>query len=283
MQVITSGGFGDFCNCVIKAYKLGYVTDIVYIRDSVDERILTESGNLTRDYSGWAKAIAERNGFSFGTVTGNQKTLCDEFAKDPNNVILGPNLSYGLKIWEESRGLYVGYRPNETEVTINEEDLPVKWQYDKQDVDVVVQVRFGDEYPTKHPNASVTMEELVGIVWMLNEQGRKVTLIGQTRKNISPLRTISNILVDRPVLDQYNAILSANAVFGYAGFCSSLCFSAKKPMARMFWDEAETKLQVPDYATWLTPIRRDKGNITGQIREWKYGVSQLIPRDEFDH
>lgn len=290
MKYIISGGFGDAINQIAKAihhrkhfYGKDDVTHrsiekIIYIRDSVDEQILNSINHLTRDYVSWVKPIIEANGFRFETVTGNQKELCEQYGKEPDTIVFGPNLHYDLKIWEEHRGLNIGFRPSELLIdptipvefmfTFNEELTAIR--KNESDIVVAVQVRFGNEYPNKIPNASWNSPtELVQLIKKLKENERiKIILIGETEQKIEPLKKIvDGYLINRSTFDNYNALGFADYSIGFSGYFANLTLLQGKKMMRMLWDNAECRLQNNDQQLALM-IHFDHSNIMHRLEHF---------------
>ena len=266
---VISGGFGDCINQIGKIIALyhehmmsftlslpdtnvHWKVHIIYIRDTVDEQILDKVNPLTRDYASWVCRIAEINNFSSEVVTGDQKALCELYQKEhPEYIILGPNMDYSLKIFEPQRQLYIGTRPYELNyvpmkpITFDRNTTSIRPRYD-----VVIQVRFGTEYPTKTPNACWNdVSELVRIIRRCEERGLTIGLMGETKQNINALKNlVTDYDVNEPIEWQYNLLLDAKKIIGFAGWVGNLASLSGIPLMRMHWDDAETKLQVPAFA-----------------------------------
>lgn len=285
MKYIISGGFGDAINQIAKAiyhralFNHNKECTIIYIRDSVDEQILNSINHLTRDYVSWVKPVVEANDFLFETVTGNQKELCEQYGQElPVNIILGPNMHYDLKIWEEHRGLHIGFRPSELQITpqipvqfnftFNEELTTIRKQ--ESDIVVAVQVRFGQEYPNKIPNASWNSPtELVQLIKKLKENERiKVVLLGETEQKIESLKKIvDGYFINRSTFDNYNALGFADYSIGFSGYFANLTLLQGKKMLRMLWDNAEVRLQNSDEQLALM-THFDHNNLTQQLEQF---------------
>lgn len=276
---VISGGFGDCINQIAKINELHLETTfgncmcidenickcnniieeitVTYIRDTIDDKILEQANHLTKNYVSWVTTICELQGYKVEVLYGDQRELCEKLHKQyPEWIILGPNMDYSLKIWEPQRKMYVGIRPFEKEYVVKDRvyfyDRRKRMSSTDHPKLVTIQVRFGSEYPTKVPNASWNnVEELVNLVKHVKTiapQG-KIALVGETKQNIGALeKVVDRYCVNAPVEEQYYAVRESDLAIGFSGWFCNLSSLCGIETLRMFWDEAETKLQIPPFA-----------------------------------
>ncbi len=278
---IISGGHGDCINQIfkclvhIKSHSIN-INDafVTYVRDEIDEKILDEAKPFTRGYDRWITEILKKNGLRSEVVCGNQKTMYENYYKTEHDlhggdhlILLGPNLRYDVKIYEPQRELYIGIRPYETEML---PIFPVNFAYNKiefKNKTVCLQVRFGDEYPTKIPNACWNdVQELLSVIKAIKNKNYDVVLIGETKKDISALDKITDFHINCDIGEAIDYILSSDIAMGFAVFFANVSLLSCKKTLRMFWDELEYKLQVhPEMEKYC--ISFNHNNVLEKIEE----------------
>ena len=248
MNVLISGGFGDSINQLAKLIYYCEQNDIshntvnlVYCRDIYDNQIIANSHTLStsKDYIKWVNAVALANGFTLTSIEADQK---EEANTNRYDIVLGPNMNYEIKVWEESRGLHIGHRPKELQIV---PDAIIKWEHELiEDIDIAIQIRFDDEYPTKVGSSFQTEIELLRLLKNLNYRDNKIVLFGESQKDLSKFDKIVQSYVNESTKVQYDVLLSAKkCVIVNEGFGSNLALSAGKKTYRKERDKLEYELQ----------------------------------------
>jgi len=253
VRILISGGLGDSINQVgkllfyCKENNIKHDTvELTYCNDTHDNDITTTNlaanTNAITDmhYYEFVADLARIHGFQFKKIVADQK---EESASGNYDVVLGPNMDYELKIWEDFRQLHIGHRPNETRVIPSE---TIDWKYDEiTDVDIVVHVRFAEENPTKEKISFQNEVELLKLLKDLDYKKHSIHLIGRTKHDMSKFSNIVTVHMDKCFEDQYNVLLSSK-LFNITnpGFSCNLSVAAGKMTYRKYWDDAERTLQI---------------------------------------
>ena len=261
-KAFISGGLGDGINQLAKL--LYYCNknklqpnevEITYCNDTYDNEITKQSiasnpncieGLPYKDYLG---DIVQYHNFHYKTIIADQMA---EAKSDKYDIVLGPNMSYDLKIWEERRRANIGCRPSELQIIPSK---TIDWKYKKiENVDIAIHVRFADENPTKEKISFQDKVELLKVLKKINYEKNTIHLIGKTNHDLSMFSKIVTSHLDESFLKQYSVLLSSKLYnITFPGFSCNLSVSAGKKTYRKYWDEAERQLQMaPEYYQYFT-------------------------------
>ena len=253
MKVLISGGLGDGVNQLAKLIyhcqknQISHSeVQVVYCNDIHDNKIteanLQQNPTALRNmhYKDFLRVMAEVNGYKYSSIVADQKLEAESKRYD---IVLGSNMNYDVKLWEETRQLHVGHRPNELQF------VPsgiIAWKYKTvPDVDIAIHVRFAEENPTKELCSFIGEGQLLRLLKQLNYKVNKIHLFGCTNHDLSKFSKIVSVHLDKPFLDQYNTILSTKKfVIGFEGFSSLLPLSAGIKTYRKLRDPLEKTLTV---------------------------------------